>query len=185
MNTKSNRAPSSCVPPSHPPRSLMPGIMQKETPMIDGQYHFLSLGAGVQSSNLALRFAHGEIMDDQGRPVLLDGAIFADTQSEPASVYAWLRVLKDFIATAPHPFPVYTVTAGNLETTTLRLRTSKKTGQRYVRALIPAFFRTLTKSKTTGRTIEGRGLLGRKCTAEYKVRALKKHQRKLAQVKRA
>jgi hypothetical protein len=46
--------------------------------------HYLSLGAGVQSSTLALMAAHGEITP---MPV---AAIFADTQAEPASVYRWL-----------------------------------------------------------------------------------------------
>ena len=140
--------------------------------LIQRQHHFISLGAGVQSSTLALMFAHG--MFD----VVPDGAIFADTQGEPASVYAWLETLKGLIAAAPHPFPVYTVTAGSLAGDTLKLRTSRKTGQKYVRALIPAFFE-MPNSK------HGRGLLGRKCTAEYKVRALKKKQRQLAKVPRA
>ena len=44
---------------------------------------FLSLGAGVQSSTLALMIAHGEL-----EPV--DAAIFADTGWEPKKVYVWL-----------------------------------------------------------------------------------------------
>lgn len=129
--------------------------------------HALSLGAGVQSSTLALMYAHGEI-----KPTV-DCAIFADTQREPAEVYEWLDYLEPLL-----PFPVYRVTAGDLGGDTLRLRTSKKTGQKYVRSLVPAFFKN-PKSKS------GRGLLGRKCTAEYKVRALKKKQRELAKVPRA
>ena len=40
----------------------------------------LSLGAGVQSSTLALMIAHGELP-------MVDHAIFADTGAEPAGVY--------------------------------------------------------------------------------------------------
>jgi len=64
----------------------------------------LSLGAGVQSTTLALMSAAGELEP-------LDCAIFADTQAEPAAVYRHLEWL-----TQPGllPFPVYTVTVGNL-----------------------------------------------------------------------
>ena len=47
----------------------------------------LSLGAGVQSSTLALMAEHGEIE----KP---DCAIFADTQSEPEEVMEWLGYLE-------------------------------------------------------------------------------------------
>jgi len=43
----------------------------------------LSLGAGVQSSTLALMIAKGEIP-------MVDCAIFADTMGEPKAVYEWL-----------------------------------------------------------------------------------------------
>lgn len=129
---------------------------------------FLSLGAGVQSSTLALMMAHGEI-----EPV--DAAIFADTQAEPANVYEWLDLLTRFISAAPRPFPVYRVTAGSLPKDMLQLRTSGRTGNKYIRTLIPAYV-----SKGDGK----KALLGRKCTAEYKVRALTRKQRELAKVPR-
>ena len=44
----------------------------------------LSLGAGVQSSTMALMAAMGEITP------MPDCAIFADTQAEPKSVYDYL-----------------------------------------------------------------------------------------------
>ena len=47
----------------------------------------LSLGAGVQSSTLALMIAHGELP-----PVT--AAVFADTQWEPRKVYEWLDWLE-------------------------------------------------------------------------------------------
>lgn len=68
-------------------------------------YCVLSLGAGVQSSTMALMASHGEF----GR--VPDAAIFADTGDEPAAVYEHLRWLM-----SPNvlPFPVHVVTAGNL-----------------------------------------------------------------------
>src|SRR5580765_5491306 len=65
--------------------------------------HIISLGAGVQSSTMALMAAHGEITP---MPV---AAIFADTQGEPASVYKWLDWLEGQL-----PFPVHRVTKGSL-----------------------------------------------------------------------
>jgi hypothetical protein len=63
----------------------------------------ISLGAGVQSSVMALMAASGEI-----KP-MPDCAIFADTQFEPEGVYAHLNWLKTQL-----PFPVHTVTKGSL-----------------------------------------------------------------------
>ena len=58
--------------------------------------HYLSLGAGVQSSTLALMYALGELEP------MPKAAIFADTQAEPASVYKWLDWLEKQL-----PYPVY------------------------------------------------------------------------------
>ncbi len=65
----------------------------------------ISLGAGVQSTALALMAAHGEIGP------MPDCAIFADTGDEPAAVYEHLRWLM-----SPNvlPFPVHLATAGKL-----------------------------------------------------------------------
>lgn len=65
----------------------------------------LSLGAGVQSTTLALMAAHGEVE----RP---DCAIFADTQWEPRAVYDHLDKLVSML-----PFPVHRVTAGDIRET--------------------------------------------------------------------
>ena len=56
--------------------------------------HIISLGAGVQSSTMALMAAAGEITP------MPTCAIFADTQDEPASVYKWLDWLEPKL-----PFP--------------------------------------------------------------------------------
>ena len=66
--------------------------------------NIISLGAGVQSSTMALMAAHGEITP------MPDCAIFADTGAEPKIVYEHLAILKDKL-----PFPVHIVTAGDLE----------------------------------------------------------------------
>ena len=63
--------------------------------------NILSLGAGVQSSTMALMAAYGEIEP------MPDCAIFADTAAEPKHVYDQL----DFIQ-ANVPFPVYRVMEG-------------------------------------------------------------------------
>jgi hypothetical protein len=62
----------------------------------------LSLGAGVQSTTLALMAAHGELEPP-------DCAIFADTGWEPQAVYthlAWLELQL--------PYPVHRVSAGDI-----------------------------------------------------------------------
>jgi hypothetical protein len=46
----------------------------------------LSLGAGVQSSTLALIIEKGEIP-------MVDAGIFADVKGEPQAVYDWLNYL--------------------------------------------------------------------------------------------
>ena len=65
--------------------------------------HIISLGAGVQSSTMALMAAHGEIEP------MPDCAIFADTMAEPLDVYEWLGWLELKL-----PFPVYHVSNGSL-----------------------------------------------------------------------
>lgn len=65
--------------------------------------HIISLGAGVQSSTMALMAAAGEITP------MPDAAIFADTQDEPKEVYAHLEWLCSML-----PFPVHIVSRGKL-----------------------------------------------------------------------
>ncbi len=120
----------------------------------------LSLGAGVQSSTLALMAAHGEITP------MPDCAIFADTQGEPAEVYEWLDWLEKQL-----PFPVHRVTAGNLQDECLTLKTSKDGDGQYVRNVIPAFSLNPDGSK---------GMLLRKCTADYKIVPIIRKCRELA-----
>jgi hypothetical protein len=130
------------------------------------KYNFLSLGAGVQSSTLALMAAHGEVV---GYPHI-DGAVFADTQDEPASVYKWLDWLEAEIAKCPHPFPVYRVTAGQLSKRALTM-TVTKDGRKYSMSNIP--FHTLNSDGSAGRIVM------RSCTKDFKIipilRFLRKH----------
>jgi hypothetical protein len=65
--------------------------------------HIISLGAGVQSTTMALMAAHGEITP------LPHCAIFADTGAEPLGVYRDLDWLERQL-----PFPVHRVSGGNL-----------------------------------------------------------------------
>jgi 3'-phosphoadenosine 5'-phosphosulfate sulfotransferase (PAPS reductase)/FAD synthetase len=63
----------------------------------------ISLGAGVQSSTMALMAAKGELP----RP---DCAIFADTGYEPKSIYLYLDYLTSIL-----PYPVHIVRKGNIK----------------------------------------------------------------------
>lgn len=118
--------------------------------------HVISLGAGVQSSTMALMASHGEITP------MPDAAIFADTQAEPQSVYRWL----DWLVTKL-PFPVYRVTAGNLQEDFLNALRDPKG-----RCAQPPFF---TVAPNTGKI----GLLKRKCTSEYKLVQIRRKVREL------
>jgi hypothetical protein len=125
---------------------------------------FLSLGAGVQSSTLALMIAHGEL-----EPV--DAAIFADTQWEPRKVYEWLDWLEAEIQRCPHPFPVYRVTEGSLRENAKESKNT--TGGRF--ATVPWFIVNPDGSQGMGR---------RQCTAEYKLKPLRRKQRELLGLKK-
>lgn len=131
-----------------------------ETSMTDcskqRQYNFLSLGAGVQSSTLALKASLGEL------GVIPDAAIFADTQAEPDSVYDWLDWLEKELK-----FPVYRVTAGSLTEESLRIRHIKKQdaklpiGTPYLKKLIPVFGISPDGSRSAA--------IGRRCTVDFKI----------------
>lgn len=111
----------------------------------------LSLGAGVQSSVLALMFSQGEF---EGVLPMPEVAVFSDTQAEPAYVYEWISWLRPQLA-----FPIEVVTKGSLRKNIL----DAVEGERFAGA---PFF---TESDT-GR--EGR--LRRQCTREFKVEPITK-----------
>lgn len=105
--------------------------------------HVISLGAGVQSSTMALMAAHGEITP---MPV---AAVFADTGDEPASVYEWLTWLEKQL-----PYPVVRVSIGTLSLAATSPRRSAKAG--YLKPAIPVFF-------------AGAGIGQRHCTLDFKI----------------
>jgi hypothetical protein len=127
-------------------------------------FTFLSLGAGVQSSTLALMAAHGEVTP------MPDAAIFADTQAEPASVYKWLDWLEPQL-----PFPVIRVTRGDMTQESLLIKQRKDGTGSWSKSLIPAFIQN--KDGT-------RGIMGRACTYSYKVEQLERAARLHGKVKR-
>ncbi len=113
--------------------------------------HIISLGAGVQSSTMALMAAHGEITP------MPKCAIFADTQDEPKSVYVWLDWLEKQL-----PFPVHRVTQGSLADHVTRPYFSKK-NQKWTAYSIPAYVRSEDLSD---------GIMTRQCTSDYKVKPI-------------
>jgi hypothetical protein len=126
----------------------------------------LSLGAGVQSSTLALMSARGEL------PVL-DCAIFADTGAEPAAVYTYLEWLRGVL-----PFPVHVVSAGNLETEILASVAHQRGFIPVARKGIdarPPFF-VLNEDGS-------RGIIRRQCTGDFKVVPIQKKIRELLGLK--
>jgi hypothetical protein len=132
------------------------------------KFNVLNLGAGVQSSCLALMAARGEITP------MPDFAVFADTQAEPTSVYKWLDWLETQL-----PFPVIRVTKGNLTDEILKVRTKAKSiygdNLTYLRLNIPVY--GLTPSG------EIKAALGRACTADFKVAPIIKEIRKRCGIK--
>lgn len=115
----------------------------------------ISLGAGVQSSTMALMAARGELTPTP------DCAIFADTGAEPAAVYRHLDWLETQL-----PFPVHRVSAGNLRHEILgAMAGSNRMDAR------PPFFTLSAKNK--------RGMLNRQCTQDYKIIPIQRKIREL------
>jgi len=134
----------------------------------------LSLGAGVQSTTMALMAAHGELGP------MPDCAIFADTGWEPKAVYEHLDWL---MSPNVMPFPVRIVSAGNIRDQLL----AAGQGDRW--ASIPAFAKTVTPAgasvpvldededgelveiatrRTTTETVSI-GMIRRQCTTDFKI----------------
>ncbi|TAN63837.1 MAG: hypothetical protein EPN20_09080 [Magnetospirillum sp.] len=122
----------------------------------------LSLGAGVQSTTLALMMAHGEV-----EPV--DHAIFADTGCEPGPVYEHLRWLMS--GNVPLPFPIHIVSAGNLIQEMLDA-VARKVGSHGRPPLFVA----------GGKKGRG-GKIRRQCTGDYKIDPIRKKTRELLGLK--
>lgn len=119
----------------------------------------LSLGAGVQSSTLALMAAAGDIGP------MPDAAIFADTHGEPKAVYEWLNWLEKQL-----PFPVYRASRGSLWQSASTVRRTRDGQRTYVPTGIPVFM------------VEGlvkAGIGKRQCTRDFKVDVITKEARRL------
>lgn len=113
--------------------------------------HIISLGAGVQSSTMALMAAKGELTP------MPDCAVFSDTGDEPDEVYRWLAWLEEVL-----PFPVNRVShgEGTLGVDACVVRTSEVKKKKYTQYAVPAFLLG----------VDGRiGLMMRQCTTSHKI----------------
>ncbi len=113
----------------------------------------LSLGAGTQSSTLALMAAHGEVTP------MPDAAVFADTRAEPKAVYEWLDWLEPRL-----PFPVY--------------RVQHKLGL-LAGVMQPLTRGRFASPPLYTESANGGGQLHRQCTKEFKVEPIQKQLREL------
>ena len=128
-------------------------------PVENASLRVISLGAGVQSTVMALMAEAGEIGP---RP---DCAVFADTGWEPKEVYTHLNWLEKQLS-----FPVHRVSRGNIkEDLETNLNT---TGHNF--ASIPFFL--INKDGSNG-------MARRQCTSEYKLKPIRKKVRELAGLK--
>jgi hypothetical protein len=126
-------------------------------PLEEPRLRVLSLGAGVQSSTLAIMAARGDL------GVMPDCAIFADTGAEPRAVYDYLEYLVGIL-----PFPVHVVSSGNLRTQLVE--PGQKTNGRP-----PMFIRNRDGSI---------GMTRRQCTGDFKIDPIVKKVRELIGLRR-
>jgi hypothetical protein len=118
--------------------------------------HIISLGAGVQSTTMALMAAHGEIEP------MPDAAIFADTGWEPKAVYDHLRwLMSDTVL----PFPVHIAMAGNIREDLLAGTTARS-----------GTFISIPSHLKQGLN---KGIGRRQCTTAYKIEPLMRKTREL------
>ena len=118
----------------------------------------ISLGAGVQSSTMAIMAAKGDLP-----PV--DVAIFADTGNEPKAVYTYLNYLSNIL-----PFPIFKVRKGNIKDDMLNAKGKSN-------FVVAPFF---TQNKITGK----KGMVMRQCTNDYKIQPIRIKIRELCNVKK-
>ena len=125
-------------------------------PIENATLRYLSLGAGVQSSVLALMASRGEV------DPMPDFAVFADTQWEPQRVYEHLSWLEQELT-----FPVYRVSMGNIRSLAIGSTQGDWSPG------LPAFIST-----------EKRGMIGRQCTNTFKIQPIQKKVRELMGLKK-
>lgn len=114
----------------------------------------ISLGAGVQSTTMALMAKHGDIGP------MPDCAIFADTGNEPAAVYRHLEWLETVL-----PFPVHRVRRAGPSLGDFVIGLGRDGATRT--AGVPFF------------TKDPHGMLPRQCSVEFKVRPIQRKVREL------
>ncbi len=117
----------------------------------------ISLGAGVQSSTMALMSACGEL------DTSVFAAVFADTGDEPASVYTWLDWLETQL-----PFPV--IRRSRETSLSEHVYNAIEKGERVSK---PPLF---TIPDNPGQT---EGLLTRDCTKDFKVSVIQRAVREI------
>lgn len=122
----------------------------------NAEMRIISLGAGVQSSVMALMAAKGELE-------MPDAAIFADTQWEPQGVYDHLEWLEKQL-----PFPVHRVTKGDIREMSL-----ETVEDAVYRPSIPLFVASPQKS-----------MAPRQCTAQFKIIPIRQKVRDLMGLKK-
>jgi len=118
-----------------------PGVSE---PLEGAKLRVLSLGAGVQSTTLALMAKHGDIE-------MPDCAIFADTGWEPHEVYTHLDWLASVL-----PFPVHRTRRAGLDLGELTLAVARGERSQAGNQLVPFY--------TDG------GLSPKQCSKEFKTR---------------
>ena len=118
----------------------------------------ISLGAGVQSSTMAIMAAKGDFPN-------VDCAIFADTGYEPKAVYTYLNFLSNIL-----PYPIFKVRKGNIRDDMLAAKGTTN-------FVVAPFF---TQNKITGK----KGMVMRQCTNDYKIQPIRTKIRELCGVKK-
>ena len=118
----------------------------------------ISLGAGVQSSTMAIMAAKGDFPN-------VDCAIFADTGYEPKAVYTYLNFLSNIL-----PYPIFKVRKGNIRDDMLAAKGTTN-------FVVAPFF---TQNKETGK----KRMLMRQCTNDYKIQPIRTKIRELCGVKK-
>jgi hypothetical protein len=145
----------------------------------------LSLGAGVQSTAVAILAARGDLPQ-------LDAAIFADTGWEPAAVYAHLDRL-DREVLQPAGIPLYRVSAGNIRNDALDPEHRFASMPLYVKARrgesctggcegtgnVLVSFTVVPCPRCRGTSQEPDGMARRQCTGKYKLDPIKEELRRL------
>lgn len=157
-------------------RIVSKGLLVSNGRWLPKRIHVISLGAGVQSSALALMAANGEFN------VMPIAAIFADTGCEELRTYRWLDKLEAML-----PFPVIRVSAGNLGEDFLN---ALRLGSRC--SSPPFFVRRANDTDASNPDalwsrpdVNRTGILWRKCTLDYKIRVIRREIRKLREKHRA